>query len=108
MLLHEDVRRKYFTFIGLTPEPRNFRFAACFEVAVPREPYYNPVNLWNRRSEVKKKEFIQAISFARSSGLLAHQRSCAPRWHFFFRVARLGSSRFGCAAAHAKSLSRIH
>jgi hypothetical protein len=33
---------------------------------VPRKPYYNPVNLWKARREVKKKESIRAIGFARA------------------------------------------
>jgi hypothetical protein len=46
---------------------------APFEVAVPPKPYYNPVNLWKARSDVKKKEFIRAIGFARTCSLFAHQ-----------------------------------
>jgi hypothetical protein len=36
-----------------------------FEVAVPREPYYNPVNLWKACGDVKKKESIGGIDFAK-------------------------------------------
>jgi len=58
---------KMLRFHELTPEPRSFDFLrSTFEVAVPPKPYYNPVNLWKARREVKKKESIRAIGFARA------------------------------------------
>jgi hypothetical protein len=64
MLPHENVRTKYFTFIDSPLSLEGLIWHRIFEVAVPREPYYNPVNLWKARVDVKQKEFIQAIGFA--------------------------------------------
>jgi hypothetical protein len=72
MLLHENVRRKHFTVIDSPLSPEVLIWHRAFEVAVPRKPYYNPVNLWKARGDVKKKEFIQGIGFARCWRFATH------------------------------------
>src|SRR6266436_1294338 len=101
MLLHEDVRRRFFTFIDSPLSLEVLILHRVFEVAVPRKPYYNPVNLWKARGDVKKKEFIRAIGFARCWQFFAHRRSRPARRNFFVSFARLGSARPGRAATHA-------
>src|SRR5512136_1381316 len=83
MLPNEDVRRNCFGFIDSPLRLKGLILHRVFEVAALRKPYYNPVNLWNARGDVKKKEFIRAIGFALVCRLFAHQRSRASRWHFF-------------------------
>src|ERR1700756_184431 len=92
---------------SLTPEPRSAEFAPVFEIDVPRKPYYNPVNLWKARGDVKRKEFIEAIGFRRPWRFPAHQRSRQTRRYFLVRFAGLGSPRPGHSAAHAKPLSPL-
>src|SRR6266436_1757465 len=104
---HKDVRTKYFTFIDSPLSLEAWIWHRIFEVAVPRKPYYNPVNLWKARGDVKKKEFIQAIGFARCHRIFAHQRSRAPRGNFLFRVARMRNSRPHHAATHAQPLPAV-
>ncbi len=67
MLFHNKVWKDRFDFIELTPETTKFRI--CTETSrlnVPREPYYNPVNLGKAVGDVKRKEFIETIEFAAS------------------------------------------
>src|SRR5208282_6376014 len=83
---------------------KNSLGSAFFEVAVPRKPYYNPANLEKAGSRVKRKEFLQAIGRSSGSPPPAHQRSCAPRRYFFFRLARLGSFGARFSASHQEPL----
>jgi hypothetical protein len=67
ILFHNKVWKDRFDFIELTPETTKFRI--CTETSrlnVPREPYYNPVNLGKAMVDVKRKEFIETIGFAAS------------------------------------------
>ncbi len=55
----EKIARKCsFTFMDSPLSLEVLIWHRIFEVAVPREPYYNPVNLWKARGDVKQKEFI--------------------------------------------------
>ena len=107
MLLHEDVRRKHFTFIDSPLSLEVLIWHRAFEVAVPRKPYYNPVNLWKPRGEVKQKEFIRPIGFALAGRLFAYQRSRSPRGNFFFRITCLGNARAHQTGAHSQPLSPL-
>src|SRR5580658_5771570 len=78
-----------------------------FEVAVPPKPYYNPANLEKAGSRVKRKEFLQAISKSNGAPAAAHQRGGAPRGHFLFCLARLGSVGPCFAASHAEPLPTL-
>src|SRR6476646_190961 len=82
-LLLKIARKNFFEFMDYPPSLEAWNLHRIFEVAVPRKPYYNPVNLWNAGCDVKQKEFIQTIDFPRAPGLAAHQRSRAPCRHFF-------------------------
>src|SRR6266436_9567399 len=88
----------------LTPCPKEFIENQFFVVAVSMKPYYNPVNLEKAGTSVKQKEFIRHIGGAQAAAHAAHQRSGAPRGHFFLRFARLGSPGPCLAAAHAEPL----
>src|SRR6266478_1636195 len=88
----------------LTPCPKEFIENQFFEVAVSLKPYYNPVNLEKAGTGVKQKEFIRHIGGTQAAAHVAHQRSGAPRGHFFLRFARLGSLGPRLAASHASTL----
>src|SRR6266852_3678998 len=78
-----------------------------FVVAAPLKHYYNPVNLEKAGTSVKQKEFIRRIASAQATHA-AHQRSGAPRGHFFIGAARLGGAGPRLAAAHAEPLPPLY
>src|SRR5580704_16677356 len=82
----------------LTPCLKEFVADSFFAVAVPRKPYYNPVNLEKARTHVKQKEFVRRICQTRGTPPFAHQRSGAPPGHFFLGAARLGGAGAGDSA----------
>src|SRR5215471_19397657 len=94
----------------LNPKGQNLH--NIFEVAVPRQPYYNPVNLWKAVGDVKRKEFIEAIhlgavSFNGPGRPAAHQRSRQARRDLLFRFARVGNARPAHAATYAEPLPAL-
>src|SRR5215467_1342540 len=98
--------RNEFVFMTSPLAPRAFE-SHIFLVATPLQPYYNLANLEKVGCGVKQKESIQRIGEARLQPALAHQRSGAPRGHFFLRAASLGSSWAGNAAANAQPLPPV-
>src|ERR1043166_8848953 len=105
---HNEVWKDRFDFIEFTPETAKFRICTVTSrLNVPREPYYNPVNLGKAAGDVKRKEFIQAIGFELREQLAAHQRSSQTRGHFFLRLARLGNTGPGNATTYTEPLPPV-
>ena len=74
---------------------------------MPRKPYYNPVNLWNARCDVKQKEFIQTIDFPRARALLRISEVARRVGISSSASTRLGSSRSYGPATHPQPLPPV-